>query len=179
MVFLEERNEMSLFSMPTYCTLDDLFLVQIQSLYDVEHRLSRSFPGMAEAVSSKRLGTLLSELARQSERQLARLEVLLQMLGMTAGTDICEAIKVLIADGDQVLQAEGEPEVKEAALVAVAQRIAHYQIAAYGSARTLARQLDHEQIDALLTESLDEEMAALRQLTEFAETAENLVLIRG
>jgi ferritin-like metal-binding protein YciE len=178
-VYPEVRNSMSLFSMPTFCTLDDLFLVQTQSLYDVEQRLTQALRRMADAISSKRLGIILNELARQSERQLARLEVLFQMLGMTAGTEICEPMKALIAEGDQILHAEGEPEVKEAALVAVLESICHYQIGAYNSAGTIARRLDHVQIDALLRESLDEETAALEKLTEFAESAENLVLVRG
>ncbi len=170
---------MSLFSMHTFCTLGDLFLLQTQSLYDVEQRLSRAFPKMAEAASSKRLADTFNELGRQSERQLARLEILFQMLGMTAGTEICEPVKALIVEGKQVLEADGEPEVKDAALIALAQRIAHYQIAAYSSAGTMARQLDYAQIDALLKESLVEESTALVALTDIAESAENLVLVRG
>ena len=170
---------MSLFSMHTFCTLGDLFLLQTQSLYDVEQRLSRAFPKMAEAAASKRLADFFNELGRQSERQLARLEILFQMLGMTAGTEICEPVKALIVEGKEVLEADGEPEVKDAALIALAQRIAHHQIAAYSSAGTMARQLDYAQIDALIKESLVEESAALVMLTEIAETAENLVLVRG
>jgi ferritin-like metal-binding protein YciE len=170
---------MSLFSMHKFCTLGDLFLLQTQSLYDVEQRLSRAFPKMAEAAASKRLADLFNELGRQSERQLARLEILFQMLGMTAGTEICEPVKALIVEGKEVLEADGEPEVKDAALIALAQRIAHHQIAAYSSAGTMARQLDYGQIDALTKESLVEESAALVMLTEIAESAENLVLVRG
>lgn len=161
---------MGLFSTHTLYTLDDLLLLQIQNLYDIEQRLARSLPRMAEAASSKRLIATFNRHLRETERQVARLEILFQMLGMTAQTETCEAIKVLIAEGDEVIRAEGEPEVIDAALIAVAQRVEHYQIAAYGSARTSARQAGYEEIALLLNESLDEECAADGRLTEIAET---------
>ena len=170
---------MRLFSTPTFCTLDDLLLAQTQALYDIEHRLCRCLRSMAEAVASKRLSTALAEYSRESERQLARLEVLFQLLGMAAGTETSEAIKALIAEGEEILRAEGELEVKEAALIAVVQRIAHDQIAAYGSARSITRQLGYDQIDALLKDSLEEESAALERFTEIAETSVNLALVRA
>ena len=170
---------MRLFSTPTFCTLDDLFLVQTQSLYDVEQRLSRSLRSMAESVSSRQLSTTLHNYSRESERQLARLEVLFQMLGMTAGSETCEAMKAMIAEADEMLRAEGELEVKDAAIIAVAQRIAHYQIAAYGSAGTIVRQLGYDQIDMLLKDSLEEELAAIEEFTEIAETSVNLALVRA
>ena len=101
---------MSLFSMHTFCTLGDLFLLQTQSLYDVEQRLSRAFPKMAEAASSKRLADTFNELGRQSERQLARLEILFQMLGMTAGTEICEPVKALIVEGKRFSRPTASPK---------------------------------------------------------------------
>ena len=101
------------------------------------------------------------------------------MLGMTAGTETCEPMKALIAEGDEILRADGELEVKDAAIIAVVERIAHYQIAAYGSAGTITRQLGYDQIDVLLKESLDEESAALEEFTEIAETSVNLALVRA
>jgi ferritin-like metal-binding protein YciE len=168
---------MRLFSTPTYCTLDDLLLAQTQALYDVEQRLCRSLRTMAEGVGSKRLSTALNEYSRESERQLARLEILFQMFGMTAGTETCEPMKALIAEGEEILRAEGELEVKDAAIIAVAQRIAHHQIAAYASASTISRQLGYRQIDMLLKDSLEEESAALEEFTEISETSVNLALV--
>jgi ferritin-like metal-binding protein YciE len=163
--------------MHTFATLEDLFLVQAQSLYDVEQRLLRSLRNMAESVSSRQLSTTLHNYSRESERQLARLEVLFQMLGMTCGAESCEAMKALIAEADEVFQSEGEPEVKDAAIIAVVERIAHYQIAVYNSARTITRQLGYDQIDALLKDSLDEESATLEELTDIAENSVNLALV--
>jgi ferritin-like metal-binding protein YciE len=134
---------------------------------------------MAEAVCSKRLSATLSEYGRESERQLARLEVLFQMLGMNAGTETCEAMKALIAEADEIVRADGELEVKDAAIIAVVQRIAHHQIAAYSSAGTFSRQLGYDQIDMLLKDSLEEESAALEEFTEIAETSVNLALVRA
>jgi ferritin-like metal-binding protein YciE len=168
---------MRLFSTPTFCTLDDLLLAQTQALYDVEQRLSRSLRSIAEAVCSKRLSNALSEYRRKSERQLARLEILFQMLGMTAGNETCEPMKALIAEADEIVRAEGELEVKDAAIITVAQRIAHYQIAVYGSIGTIARQLGYDRIDLLLKESLEEESAALEEFTEIAETSVNLARV--
>jgi ferritin-like metal-binding protein YciE len=132
---------------------------------------------MAESVCSKRLSIALYEYGRESERQLARLEILFQMLGMAAGNENCEAMKAMIAEGDEIVRAEGELEVKDAAIIAVAQRIAHYQIAAYESASTICRQLGYHQIDTLLKDSLKEEAAALERFTEIAETSLNLALV--
>jgi ferritin-like metal-binding protein YciE len=168
---------MRLFSSPTFCTLNDLLLLETQSLYDVEQRLSRSLRVMAESVGSKRLSLALEEYGRQSERQLARLEILFQMLGMTAGNETCEAMKAMIAQGDEIVRAEGELEVKDAAIIAVAQRLAHYQIAAYESASTISRQLGYNQIDAVLKDSLKEEVAAVERFTDIAESSVNLALV--
>jgi ferritin-like metal-binding protein YciE len=168
---------MRLFSMPTFCTLNDLILLQTQSLYDVEQRLCRSLRPMAEAVCSKRLSIALGEYRRESERQLARLEVLFQMLGMAAGNETCEAMQAMIAEGDEILRAEGELEVKDAAIIALLQRIVHYQIAAYDSASTISRQLGFNQIDAVLKDSLKEETMALERFSDIAESSVNLALV--
>jgi ferritin-like metal-binding protein YciE len=168
---------MRLFSTPTFCTLDDLLLTQTQVLYDVEQRLCRSLRTMAEGVGGNRLSIALNEYSRESERQLARLEILFQMLGMTAGTESCEPMKALITEGEEILRAEGELEVKDAAIISVAQRIAHYQVAAYGSAGTIVRQLGYDQIDMLLKESLDEELATIEEFTEIAESSVNLARV--
>jgi ferritin-like metal-binding protein YciE len=96
---------------------------------------------------------------------------------MAAGNETCEPMKALIAEADEILRAEGELEVMDAALIAVAQRVAHAQIAMYGSVATIARQLGYDQIDMLLKESLAEELAAIEEFTEIAETSVNLARV--
>jgi ferritin-like metal-binding protein YciE len=86
-------------------------------------------------------------------------------------------MKALIAEGEEIFPAEGELEVKDAAIISVSHRIAHYQVAAYGSAGTIARQLGYDQFDVLLKESLEEELAAVEELSEIAETTVNLARV--
>jgi ferritin-like metal-binding protein YciE len=164
---------MGLFSSITLNSLNDLFVLQLQDLYDAEQRLTKALPKMADAASNKELKSAFTKHLRETEHHVKRLEKIFSILGVTAQRETCEAMKGLIAEGDEAVSAGGDPQVRDAALIAAAQRVEHYEIAGYGTVRTLAEQLGHKEIARILQETLDEEGACDKKLTEIAESRVN------
>jgi ferritin-like metal-binding protein YciE len=150
-------------------TFDDLFLEQLQDLYDAEQRLTRALPRMAAAAHNTSLKSAFQEHLRQTENHVSRLEQVFKQLGKSAQSRTCEAMKGLVAEADEVISASGDPDVKDAALIAAAQRVEHYEIAGYGTARTFAQRLGRQDAAKLLQETLDEEAATDKKLTALAE----------
>jgi ferritin-like metal-binding protein YciE len=165
---------MGLFSSMTLNSLNDLFVVQIQDLYDAEQRLTKALPKMAEAAANKELKSAFQAHLRETEQHVTRLEKVFSVMGVAPQRETCEAMKGLIAEGDEVINANGDPEVKDAALIAAAQRVEHYEIAGYGTVRTLAEQLGQAEIARLLQQTLDEEAACDKKLTKIAESKVNV-----
>jgi ferritin-like metal-binding protein YciE len=165
---------MKLFTSLEFNSLEDLFIEQIEDLYDAENRLTKALPKMAEAAHSPDLRSAFQTHLRETEGHVVRLERVFQKLGRTPERETCEAMKGLIAEGEEMISAKGDPSVKDAALIAAAQRVEHYEIAAYGTARTFARQLGRESIANELQETLDEEGNADKILTEIAESVINI-----
>jgi ferritin-like metal-binding protein YciE len=170
---------MGLFTNLTLNSLDDLFVVQLQDLYDAEQRLTKALPKMAEAASNNKLRSAFKEHLGETKQHVARLEKIFETLGLTPERETCEAMKGLIAEGDEAINADGESDVKDAALIAAAQRVEHYEIAGYGSVRTFAQQLGHDQIAKLLQQTLDEEYGADETLTKIAESSVNVAAAGG
>jgi len=165
---------MGLFSSMTLNSLDDLLLVQLQDLYDAEQRLTKALPKMAGAAKHKELKAAFQKHLRETEQHVTRLEKVFSILGQTAQRETCEAMKGLIAEGDEAISAGGSDDVRDAALIAAAQRVEHYEIAGYGTVRTLAEQLGHKEIARILQETLDEEGACDKALTQIAESRVNI-----
>jgi ferritin-like metal-binding protein YciE len=165
---------MGLFTNLKFDSLDDLFHEQLQDLYDAEHRLTEALPKMVEAAHSPELKQAFNQHLMETRGQVGRLEEVFQTLGLEPKRSTCEAMKGLLSEGDEVLSATGDPDVKDAALIAAAQRVEHYEIAGYGTVRTLAHRLGHHQIAELLQETLDEEGNADKILTEVAESSVNI-----
>jgi ferritin-like metal-binding protein YciE len=165
---------MGLFSSMTFHSLNDVFVVQIQDLYDAEQRLTKALPKMAEAAASEPLKKAFRAHLRETEQHVARLEKIFKMIGLTPERETCEAMKGLIAEGDEVISADGDPSAKDAALIAAAQRVEHYEIAGYGTVRTLALHLGHQDAAAVLQQTLKEESACDKKLTKIAESAVNV-----
>jgi ferritin-like metal-binding protein YciE len=164
---------MGLFSSVTLNSLDDLFLLQLQDLYDAEQRLTKALPLMADAAKHKELKAAFQKHLRETEQHVKRLEKVFSILGQTAQRETCEAMKGLISEGNEAISAGGSDDVRDAALIAAAQRVEHYEIAGYGTVRTLADQLGHTEIARILQETLDEEGATDKKLTEIAESRVN------
>jgi ferritin-like metal-binding protein YciE len=150
-------------------SMETLFLDQLQDLYDAEKRLVDALPKMADAAHNQSLKSAFQNHLRETQNQVTRLERVFQMMGKSAKGKTCEAMKGLIAEGQEVLGAKGDSDVKDAALIAAAQRVEHYEIAGYGTARTFAQRLGKPDAARLLQETLDEEGAADKKLTQLAE----------
>jgi ferritin-like metal-binding protein YciE len=160
---------MGLFSSTKFNSFEDLLVEQLQDLYDAEQRLTKALPKMADAARNPALKAAFQEHLRQTEGQVARLEQVFKMLGKAPQSKACEAMKGLIEEGQEVINAGGDPAVKDAGLIAAAQRVEHYEIAGYGTVRTFAQRLGRQDAARLLQQTLDEEAATDKKLTALAE----------
>jgi len=160
-------------SSPRLDSMEALLIDQLQDLYDAEQRLTKALPKVADACSNPALQHLIREHLRETEGQVVRLERAFSILGRPAKAKTCEAMKGLVAEGDEMIGATGEAAVKDAALIATAQRVEHYEMAGYGSARAFAHQLGQTEVARLLQETLDEEKAADQKLTQLADRSVN------
>ena len=164
---------MALFSSVELNSLNDLFLNQIEDLYDAENRLTKALPKMAEAANSSQLKQAIETHLTETRGHVSRLETIFRELNVEPKRETCEAMKGLIAEGEEMIGAKGDPEVKDAALIAAAQRVEHYEISGYGTARTFAQRLGLTQAANLLQQTLNEEVAADKKLTTVAESSVN------
>jgi len=159
-------------------SMDDLLTDQLQDLYDAEQCLVQALPKMADAAHDPRLKDAFRQHLRETQGQVTRLERAFQSLGKTAKAKTCEAMKGLVSEGQEAIDAKGDPSLKDAALIAAGQRVEHYEIAAYGTARTFARRLRNEAVAQLLDQTLAEEKNADQKLTQLAETGINQQAVR-
>ena len=164
---------MALSSGGEFDSLGALFAGQLQRLCDGERRLLEALPLMAEAAHSQSLRVTFHQHVREAQDQVARLERALQSVGREAEGRTSHALKGLVEEGREVANAGGAPAVKDAALIAAAQGVAHYKISAYGTARAFAQYLGHQEAARLLQETLIEEAARDRWLTRLAEGSIN------
>lgn len=154
-------------------TLKDLLIHQMKDLYDAEHRLTESLPRMAKKARSRELQAAFETHQTQTDEHIARLVRVFQILGEDPERETCDAMKGLISESDGIIDSQGDYDVIDAALIAAAQRIEHYEIASYGTARAFARQLELEGIPEILTQSLNEEGETDKILTAIAEGSVN------
>lgn len=157
----------------TLDNLDNVLELQLRDLYSAEQQLIDALPKMADAASSPDLKNAFRTHLQETRGQKARLEQVFRALGKEPQTETCEAMEGLITEGDEVINLDGDADVKDAALIAAAQRVEHYEMAGYGCARTFARRLGHTQVADLLQQTLDEEGNADKILTEIAENVVN------
>lgn len=157
----------------TLDNLDNVLALQIADLTSAEDQLITALPKMAEAASSPELKACFQAHLGETRNQRRRLDQVAKMLGKKVPSETCEAMQGLISEGEEIIGLEGDPDVKDAALIAAAQRVEHYEIAGYGCARTFARRLGLKEVASLLQETLDEEGEADKKLTEIAESFVN------
>jgi len=150
-------------------SLDDLFVNELKDLYSAEKQLLKALPKMAKAANSKSLQNGFSKHLKQTEGHVSRLEKVFEELGVSARGKKCKAMEGLIEEGQEVIDEEADPHVKDAALIAAAQRVEHYEIAGYGCVRTYANLLNHKKAATLLQQTLDEEGETDKSLTKLAE----------
>ena len=165
---------MGFFSKLHLNSLNDLFLVQLHDLYDAELRLVDAFPSLIDAAYNPDLKQALVNHQQETQHHVQRLQQVFEELDVDLVRENCEAMKGLINEANEVIEADGDHAVKDAALIAAAQRVEHYEIAGYGTARAFATRLNLPRIAALLQETLDEEGTADKILTEIAEQEVNV-----
>jgi ferritin-like metal-binding protein YciE len=158
---------------PRLDNLETVLILQLQDLYSAEHQLISALPKMAEAAASPELKSAFETHLEETKHHKQRIEQAFRMLGQEAKMETCEAMKGLIAEGNEAMGLEGEPDVKDAILIAAAQRVEHYEIAGYGCVRAFARRIGRQDVANLLQETLEEEANADKILTHIAETSVN------
>jgi ferritin-like metal-binding protein YciE len=155
-------------------TLKDLYVEQLQDLYSAEKQITAALPKMIKAAASPELRNAFETHLKQTEQQQKRVEQVLQLHGEKPDRTVCKAMQGIIAEGDELMSTRASKEVMDAALIASAQRVEHYEIAAYGTVCTYADQLGDTQGAQLLKQSLNEEEQTDKLLTNLAESSINL-----
>ena len=155
-------------------TLQDLFIHELKDLYSAETQLVKALPKMAKAATHEDLKAGFEEHLEQTKGHVERLEQIAEMCECKLTGHKCLAMEGLIKEGGELISEDAEEHVRDAGLIGAAQRVEHYEIAAYGTARALANCLGHTEAAELLGETLEEERATDEKLTELAESAINV-----
>ena len=155
-------------------SLRDLLIEELRDLYNAENQLVEALPKLAEAASSSELKSAFTHHLQETRQHVSRLERIFQQIGEKSSGETCEAMKGLIKEGDILVKAEGDASVRDAGLVGAAQRVEHYEMAGYGTARSLARRLGEDEIAETLQQTLNEEAQADKKLTSIAESQVNV-----
>lgn len=150
-------------------SLNELFLEELRDLYSAETQLVKALPKMAKAASSEELESAFREHLDQTKGHVERLKGIFENLDAKPTGRQCHAMKGLVDEGTEVMEAQGEESIRDAALVVAAQKVEHYEISGYRSACTLAELLGKDDAAEALQEILDEEEEADRKLGEIAE----------
>jgi ferritin-like metal-binding protein YciE len=150
-------------------TLRELYVEELRDIYDAEKQLIKALPKMAEAASSEELRSGFEEHLEQTKGHAQRLEQIFSALGEKSTGKKCKGMQGLVSEGSEVIEEDFDDDVKDAALISAAQRVEHYEIAAYGTVRTYASILDEQDAVSLLEKTLEEEKETDQKLTELAE----------
>ncbi|PPD15774.1 MAG: hypothetical protein CTY25_05640 [Methylobacterium sp.] len=154
-------------------TMDDLFLHTLKDIYYAERQILKALPKMAKAATSQELRQAFEQHRTETEGQIERLSQVFEMLGKPARGVKCEAIEGIIDEGQSIMEEVEDPEVRDAAMLASAQAVEHYEITRYGTLIAWARQIGHDDAATLLEQSLEEEKSTDQLLTELAEESLN------
>jgi ferritin-like metal-binding protein YciE len=151
-------------------SLRDLYIEELRDLYSAETQLIKALPKMAEAATDGQLKRGFLDHLEQTENHAARLEQIFEALDEKPSGETCQAMEGLIKEGAHMIKAKGDPVVHDSGLIGAAQRVEHYEIAGYGTARSLALRLGEHEAAEILQETLDEEAETDTLLTEIAES---------
>jgi ferritin-like metal-binding protein YciE len=150
-------------------TIEKLFVEELKDLYSAENQITKALPKLAEAASSKELQSAFVNHLKETEGHVRRLEQVFEILGASPKGKTCDGIKGILSEGSEAIKETGEGDVRDAALISGAQRVEHYEMAAYGTVRSYAERLKQAQIVRLLEETLEEEKAADKKLTDISK----------
>lgn len=149
-------------------TVQGLLVEEIKDLYSAETQLVKALPKMAKAANDPALRGGFEKHLEETVVHVERLEKVAEILDASPKGKSCKAMKGLIEEGSEVIEEDGEPALKDLALIVAAQKVEHYEIAGYGSARTLAEVIGHGEVVKLLQATLDEEGATDKSLTQLS-----------
>jgi ferritin-like metal-binding protein YciE len=155
-------------------TMDDLFLHVLQDIYYAENQILKALPDMIEKATNRELTAAFKSHLAETEKQVSRLDQAFELLGQKAKGTTCPAIDGIIKEANEIASEVGQKKVLDAALIAAAQAVEHYEITRYGTLVAWAEELGHEAIARLLTTTLNEEKAADKKLSTVAGAKVNL-----
>jgi ferritin-like metal-binding protein YciE len=156
--------------MPAIKSLRELLVDELRDLHNAENQLVKALPKMAKAASHDELKEGFQEHLEQTREHVDRLDRCFKILGEKAKGKTCHAMQGLVEEGKEAIEADAPDSIRDAQLIGAAQRVEHYEIAAYGTARSFAQTLGETKVADLLQETLDEEGETDKKLTALAET---------
>jgi len=150
-------------------TVEKLLVHELQDIYSAEKQITRALPKIAKAATSEELRAALETHLKETEGQIDRLDKVFETLGKPSNGKMCQGMKGLLEEGSQALEEIDKGEIRDAAIISAAQRVEHYEMAAYGTVRTLAETIGRQEIAKVLQQTLDEEGNADHKLTQIAQ----------
>ena len=148
-------------------SMEKLFVDELKDLYSAEKQITKALPKMAKKAENQDLRTAFETHLKETQGQIERLDRIFEILGKSSGGKTCKAMHGLLEEGSETME-ETEGQVRDAAMICAAQKVEHYEMAGYGSARTWAQQLGQKEIADLLQQTLDEEGETDHKLTQLA-----------
>ena len=155
-------------------TLQDLFVDVLKDTYDAENQITKALPKIAKAAHNPDLKAGFEMHLTQTENHIKRLEQVFDAVGHKAARKTCKGMKGLLEEGSELMKEDATPEVRDAGLIAAAQKVEHYEISAYGTLIAYANQLGKDNVVSLLQQTLQEEKDTDEKLTDLAESQVNL-----
>jgi ferritin-like metal-binding protein YciE len=155
--------------MPKIESLEELLQEELKDIYDAEKQLTKALPKLAKKASSPELKSAFEEHLRQTEQHKERLEQVFEQMAMPVRGKKCEGMKHLISEGEEMIGEAEDDSTCDALMIAAAQKVEHYEIAAYGTLRTWANVLGRNEVAGILEKTLDEEKETDEKLTQIAE----------
>jgi len=159
--------------MPNLDSLEELFKDELKEIFDAEKQLTKALPKLAKKATSTELQTAFEDHLQETEMHVERLEQVFDQLGMAPRARASKAMRNLIAEGSDMIAEAEDDATRDALMIAAAQKVEHYEIAAYGTLRTWANVLGRRDAAGLLDETLDEEKETDQRLTQIAESSIN------
>lgn len=159
-------------------SLHKLYVQQLKDLYSAENQLLKALPKMQEAATNEELKQAFGDHLNETKEQVARLEKVFKSLDFEPGGHKCEAMAGLIKEGEEMIKADAPNEVRDAGLIAAAQRVEHYEMAGYGTCRAYAEKMGDQEAADILQQTLDEEARADESLNRLAERSINFLAMQ-
>lgn len=157
----------------TIKSLQDLFIHELSDIYSAEKQLSKALPRLSRAAGNEQLAQAFDKHREETHAQIERIDTVVEQLDIRLKRIKCQGMEGLVDEAREIIESVPQGALRDAALIAGAQKAEHYEIAAYGTLCALARQLGHEDATKLLEQTLQEEKATDKKLTELAEQGTN------